>query len=289
MAAKSDSAQLPPFPSQGGLKWLVTGSSRGLGREIVIAALKAGDTVYATARNPRQLDDLKKDYPGLHTGALDVLDSEAATQSVVDAVKDLGGLDVVVNNAGYANVNSVEDVDIQDYKAQFDTNFYGTVYVTKAAIPYLREHGGGRILQIASVGGRLGTPGLNPYQSAKWAVTGFTVGLAAEVKALGIHCTALQLGGMRTDWAGPSMIKHVVQDCYEPSVGQTASMLEQYHGKQPASPSKIAELCVRLTRHPEPPVELLVGNDAFENGEQAGRARQQSDELWHAVTYASYD
>lgn len=144
---------LPDLPTSGGRRWFVTGSSRGLGRDIVVAALKACDKVFATARNPAQLDDLVKEYPNLITGQLDVNDPDACAKSLAAADK-LGGIDVICNNAGYANLASVEDMDIEDFKQQFDTNFFGTLYVSKAAIPYLRKNGGGHILQICTLGSR---------------------------------------------------------------------------------------------------------------------------------------
>jgi NAD(P)-dependent dehydrogenase (short-subunit alcohol dehydrogenase family) len=279
-------SNLPPLPiddSTGGRKWFVTGASRGLGRQVVIAALKAGETVYATARNASQLDDLVKQYPRLRTGSLDVCDASAASKAIADANERMGGLDVVVNNAGYANVASVEDVDLDDFKTQVETNFFGTLYVTKAAIPILRKRGG-HIMQIASIGARVGSPGLAAYQSAKWAVTGFTTVLSSELKPLGIHCTILQPGGMRTDWSGSSMTCAPVSAPYEATVGNKVKMLGEYNGNEPTDPVKVGEVCVRLSRHPDPPLELLIGSDAVHFALLAGQKRQNTDELWRQVS-----
>ncbi|MCG8346206.1 MAG: SDR family oxidoreductase, partial [Chloroflexales bacterium] len=182
--------------------WLVTGSSRGLGRAIAQAALNAGHRVIATARKPEQLQDLIDHYgKNILTVELDVTVPAAVNRSVQVAVDTFGRLDVLVNNAGYGDTAAVEDVTLEAFKAQIDTNFYGVVYMTKAALPVMRKQGSGHIFQISSIGGRLASPGLTAYQSAKWAVGGFSLGLAQEVAPLGIKVTVIELGGMRTDWA----------------------------------------------------------------------------------------
>jgi NAD(P)-dependent dehydrogenase (short-subunit alcohol dehydrogenase family) len=150
--------------------WLITGSSRGLGRNLVSAALEAGDRVVATARRASDLRELSERYGDrLRSVDLDVTDASAARGAVAVAMQDFGGLDVVVNNAGYANVNSIEDLPEDDFRRQFETNFFGVYNVTRAALPVLREQRAGHIVQISSVGGRVGTPGLASYQAAKWA------------------------------------------------------------------------------------------------------------------------
>jgi len=186
--------------------FLVTGSSRGLGRSIAEAVLEAGHQLVATARTPGQLDDLVGKYGDqVRAVALDVTDPVAAEAAVQVAVQAFGRLDVVVNNAGYANLASVEDITAEDFRRQIDTNLFGVVNVTKAALPVLREQGSGHFIQVSSVGGRIGAVGLSAYQSAKWAVGGFSTVLALEVAPLGVKVTVLEPGGMRTDWAGSSM------------------------------------------------------------------------------------
>jgi NAD(P)-dependent dehydrogenase (short-subunit alcohol dehydrogenase family) len=144
--------------------WFITGSSRGLGREIVTAALDAGDRVAATARNPRQLNDLVERYGDrVLPLALDVADDAAVRSAVKAAVDAFGRLDVVVNNAGYGDLAAVEDVALDDFRAQIDTNFYGVVHVTKAVLPILREQGSGHLFQVSSIGGRVGSVGLAAY------------------------------------------------------------------------------------------------------------------------------
>ena len=186
--------------------WLITGSSRGLGRALAEVALAAGENVVATARNPDQLQDLVERYPdSARAVGLDVTDRAQAAAAVKSTTDAFGRLDVLVNNAGYANVNSVEDFAEDDFRAQIETNLWGVINLTRAALPVLREQSSGHILQISSVGGRDTTAGLGPYQTAKWAVEGFSGVLAKELAPLGIHVTLIEPGGVRTDWAGASM------------------------------------------------------------------------------------
>jgi NAD(P)-dependent dehydrogenase (short-subunit alcohol dehydrogenase family) len=267
--------------------FLVTGSARGLGREIVAAALAAGNQVVATARNPHDLDAFVARYPDdVRAIALDVTDAAAAADAVRTAVKAFGRLDVVVNNAGYANVGSVEDVDAADFRAQVDTNLFGVVNVTKAALPVLREQGGGHIIQVSSVGGRMATPGLSAYQAAKWAVGGFSGVLAAEVAPLGIKVTVLEPGGMRTDWAGSSMSIAPVTAPYEPTVGAMAR-LHNTDALAAGDPAKVAQVVLQVAAMDEPPLRLLLGTDAFTYGTAAGRALAESDERWRALSVST--
>src|SRR2546427_7809554 len=161
--------------------WLITGSARGLGRAIAEGVLAAGDELIATTRHPRQLSDLVERY-GDHVRAvaLDVTDERAAIVAFQLAVAVSGRLDVLVNNAGYGNLAAIEDTTIQDFRAQLETNLFGVVNLTKAAIPVMRRQGAGRILQFSSVGGRVGPIGRGAYAAAKWGVEGFSEVLAKE-------------------------------------------------------------------------------------------------------------
>lgn len=174
--------------------WLITGSSRGLGRQLAEAALAAGDNVVATARKPEQLDDLVGEYGDkVAPFALDVTDAEAAKAAVRFAVDRFGGLDVVANNAGYASSAPIEHMSERDFRDQFEANFFGVVNVTRAALPVLRQQRGGHILQFSSVGGRVGgSPGMGAYQSAKFAVEGFSEVLNNEVKPFGVKVTIIE-------------------------------------------------------------------------------------------------
>ncbi|CAG6398337.1 SDR family NAD(P)-dependent oxidoreductase [Streptomyces cocklensis] len=260
--------------------FLVSGASRGLGREIVRAVLDAGHQVVAGVRSPKALDDLAAKYGDrLAVVPLDVTDEQAARAAVRTAVDRFGRLDVLVNNAGYANVGAVEDVDFDDFRTQVDTNLFGVVRLTRAALPVMREQRSGHIVQVSSVGGRLAIPGLSAYQSAKWAVGGFSSVLAAEVGPLGIKVTVLEPGGMRTDWAGSSMRIDPVRPEYAETVGVMAAR----HNPEltaASDPAKVARLLLDVVALDEPPLRLLVGPDAYAYATAAGRALLAEDERW---------
>jgi NAD(P)-dependent dehydrogenase (short-subunit alcohol dehydrogenase family) len=261
--------------------WLITGSSRGLGRDLVHAALGVGDRVVATARRASDLRELSERYGDrVRTVDLDVTDASAARAAVAVATKAFGRLDVVVNNAGYANVNSIEDLPEDDFRRQFETNFFGVYNVTRAALPVLREQRAGHIVQISSVGGRVGTPGVGSYQAAKWAVGGFSEVLAEEVGPLGIRVTVIEPGGMRTDWAGSSMRIDHVRPEYQATVGALGRLREA--GAFRGDPAKVAQLVLRVVSMPAPPLHLLAGSDALFIASQAARLRAAEDSRWAA-------
>ena len=268
--------------------FLVTGSSRGLGRQIAEKALAAGHEVVATARTPEQLSDLVERY-GTRVRAirLDVTDPGAARAAVATAVAEFGRLDVVVNNAGYANTAAVEDITDADFREQVDTNLFGVVNVTKAALPVLREQGGGHIIQVSSVGGRMTTPGLSAYQAAKFAVGGFSEALAQEVAPLGIKVTVLEPGGMRTDWAGASMRIPPISAPYEQTVGRIVRLHSDMPDRSAGDPAKVAELVLTVADLDEPPVRLLVGSDAYHYAQQVARARMETDEKWRELSVST--
>ncbi|HEY4093969.1 MAG TPA: SDR family NAD(P)-dependent oxidoreductase [Baekduia sp.] len=265
--------------------FLVTGSSRGLGRSIAEAVLAAGHRLVATARTPQQLDDLVAQY-GDHVRAvaLDVTDPAAAEAAVQTAVDAFGRLDVVVNNAGYADLAAVEDVTLAAFRAQIDTNLLGTVYMSKAALPILREQGSGHIIQVSSVGGRMASPGLGAYQAAKWAVGGFSEVLAAETAPLGIRVTVLEPGGMRTDWAGSSMDVPPISAPYDQTVGANHRRMAGFAESAASDPAKVAQVVLQVADLDEPPVRLLIGTDAYTYGRAAWQARLETDAQWEALS-----
>src|ERR1700728_5053571 len=209
--------------------WFITGSSRGLGRALVHAALDAGDLVAATARQPAQLDDLVADYgERIHPIRLDVTDAQAAGVAIAEANHHFGRLNVIVNNAGYANVSPIETADDEDFRAQFETNIWGVYNVCKAAIPVLREQGGGIVIQISSVGGRVGgSAGIASYQAAKFAIDRFSRVLRAETEPFGVQVMVVEPSGFRTDWAGSSMIVRDIPEAYAATVGAMNSRVRQ--------------------------------------------------------------
>jgi NAD(P)-dependent dehydrogenase (short-subunit alcohol dehydrogenase family) len=266
--------------------WFVTGSSRGLGRNIVEAALMAGDRVVATARQPDQLKDLRDKWgEQIRTLRLDVADANAARKATAAAVEAFGQIDVVVNNAGQADLASIEDSTEEGFRRQFESVFMGVVHVTKATLPFLRGRGSGHFIQISSAGDRLGTPGLAAYQSAKWAVTGFSTTLANEIAPLGIKVTILEPGTMRTDMPGGSSMEiGAISEPYRLTVGFVADMLRGNNHLAPNDPAKVARLIVDITRMAEPPMRLLVGSDAVEYGQAAVKELSENDERWSALS-----
>jgi NAD(P)-dependent dehydrogenase (short-subunit alcohol dehydrogenase family) len=265
--------------------WFVTGSSRGLGRAIVEHALERGDQVVATARKPEQLDDLVTRHGDrVKPVALDVTDAAQAEQAVRDAVEAFGRLDIVVNNAGYGDVAAIEDVSLEDFRRQIDTNFYGVVYVTKAVLPILREQGSGHIFQVSSLSARIGGVGLAAYQSSKWAVSGFSTGLAQEVAPFGVRVTVLEPSGMATDWAGSSMTIPPVSEPYQPSVGTFAEMVRAISGNEPIDVAKVAQVVADLAGRDDAPLRLLLGADAVQWAGYAAKQLAKSDEEWRALS-----
>lgn len=266
--------------------WLVTGSASGLGRNIAEAVLASGDRLVATARDPRRLEDLVKKYGAqVRTAPLDVADEDAAKAGVQVAVEAFGRLDVVVNNAGYGDVAPFEQLSAERFKAVIDTNFYGVVNVTRAAIPIMRKQRSGCILQISSVGGRLALPGSSPYHAAKWAVGGFTESLAQEVAPFGVRVCALEPGGMRTNWGSRAHqdVPELLPD-YEPSVGAIIKALASLWGKENSDPAKVAQVILRLATSDRLPAHLLLGSDAVQYAGQAQAARDKEEEQWREIS-----
>ncbi len=266
--------------------WLITGSANGLGRNIAEAVLEHGDRLVATARDPQRLSALKDKYGDqVVTAALDVTDASAAEAAVKRAVDTFGTLDVLVNNAGYGNVAPFEQTTAEAFKAQIDTNFYGVVNLARAALPVMRGQRSGHIINISSVGGRIATPGLSAYQSAKWAVGGFTEVLAMEAAAFGVKVIALEPGGMRTNWGHVARgnVPAILPD-YEPSVGAITALLAAYVGKEFGDPDKIAQVIIDLAGRTDLPAHLLLGSDALYMYKQTEAARSKAAEDWAAVS-----
>jgi NAD(P)-dependent dehydrogenase (short-subunit alcohol dehydrogenase family) len=265
--------------------WFITGSSRGFGRELVIAALAAGDNVVATARRPEQLADLTGPVLAL---PLDVTDPAAAQETVARAVEHFGGIDVVANNAGYANSGSIEDTPLDDFRAQVEANLFGVVNVTRAVLPVFRAQGSGHFLQFSSIGGRVGgTPGMAAYQAAKFAVEGFSEVLNSEVKPLGIAVTIVEPGPFRTDWGGSSMKFHPVSPAYEDTVGRTNAFRRETDGTWPGDPARAARILVDLVGNPDPPLRLLLGATAVDLAERSSAERAAEAAAWADVSRAA--
>jgi NAD(P)-dependent dehydrogenase (short-subunit alcohol dehydrogenase family) len=265
--------------------WLITGSSRGLGRALAREVLEAGHSLVATARRPEQLSELVAEYGDrVRAVALDVTDEIAAQGAVQTAVASFGRLDVVVNNAGYANTGPVEETSMQEFRSQIEADLFGVISVTKAALPVLREQRSGHFVQVSSVGGRVGgTPGLAPYQTAKFGVEGFSLALRSEVAPLGIRVMIVEPGALRTDWGGSSMHVADVGSDYQQTVGLFHDYLREADGNQPGDPARAARVIRETVDLDEAPVRLLLGSDAVEQAEQAERSRAAETKRWAQV------
>ena len=266
--------------------WFITGSSRGLGRALAEAVLAAGHRLVATARNPEELRTLVATAPDRSRAvALDVTDPAAARKAIDAAVGAFGRIDVLVNNAGYANVASIEDLPEDDFRAQVETNFFGVVNVTRAALPVLRAQRDGHIIQVSSIGGRSGSPGLAAYQSAKWAVGGFSEVLATEVRPLGIRVTIVEPGGMRTDWAGSSMRVLESRPEYQGVLAPFSHM--RGDAIMRGDPAKIAKAILRISEEKNPPLHLLLGSDAYFLANLVGERRRAEDAQWKSLSVST--
>ena len=266
--------------------WLVTGCSRGLGRELAQAVLGAGHRLVATARAPRDLAFLPAS-DRLRAVGLDVTDAGAARAAVSAVTSAFGRLDVVVNNAGTIKADSVEDLPEEEFRRQIEVNFFGVYNVTRAALPVMHAQRDGHIIQISSIGGRRGTPGLGAYQSAKWAIGGLSEVLAREVAPLGIRVTCVEPGGMRTDMFGLSMLADHLAPDYEPTVGAVirATFGRAEGGR--SDPAKVARAILRLAEEEQPPVHLLLGSDAVSAAAAVLTTRAEEDARWRTLSLST--
>ena len=266
--------------------WLVTGSGSGLGREITIKALEAGHRVVATARNVNELDDLATSYGSrVRPVRLDVTDEGESVAAVGVAISVFGRLDVLVNNAGFGDTRPFEEASSDDFRRVVETNLFGVVNLTRAALPGMRKQKSGHIIQISSVGGRAALAGNAAYGASKWAVGGFTETIALEVAPFGVKLTALEPGGMRTNWGKrafgnvPSMLPD-----YDASIGETVRQLEAYWGNEPGDPGKVAQIVIGVAEADRLPPHILLGSDALQVALGADAARNVAAERWRAVS-----
>jgi NAD(P)-dependent dehydrogenase (short-subunit alcohol dehydrogenase family) len=268
--------------------WLITGSSRGLGRAFAEATLAAGCQVAATARKVEDLAELKNKYGDLVLPlVLDVTNETQAHQAVQATIRTFGKLDVLVNNAGYGNVAPVEDTTLEEFRTQIETNLFGVIILTKAVLPYFRERGSGHIIQVTSIAGRIGPIGRAPYAAAKWGVEGFSETLAKEVGPLGVKITIIEPGGFRTDFAGASTELREGGPEYDATVGKTARFQRDFNGKQPGDPARAAAALLRLASAEEPPLRIVLGSDAYNSAEKNDLAMIELGKKWKDLSYST--
>jgi NAD(P)-dependent dehydrogenase (short-subunit alcohol dehydrogenase family) len=264
--------------------WFITGSARGLGRNLTEAVLANGDKVAATARNPEQLKDLAEKYPDqIYPLELDVTSQEQIITAVENTIQKFGRIDVLVNNAGFGIMGAAEAYTEEQVLSQLHTNLYAPIAITRAVLPYMRKQRSGRILQISSMGGRVGNPGLTIYQAAKFGLSGFSEALAKEVNSLGIWVTSIEPGGFRTG-AIASMTYAPEVEGYETTVGMRMELLKSSNFIPMGDPDKAANVMMGLVDNPELPVHLVLGSDAIDRVKQANAVRREEMEKWLPVS-----
>jgi NAD(P)-dependent dehydrogenase (short-subunit alcohol dehydrogenase family) len=261
--------------------WFITGTSRGFGREWAIAALERGDRVVATARDTSTLDDLVEKYgDALLAIELDVTDREADFAAVKQAHDHLGRLDIVVNNAGYGHFGMVEELSEDDARAQLETNLFGALWVTQAALPFLREQGSGHIIQVSSIGGITAFPSVGIYHASKWGLEGFSQALSQEVAGFGIHVTLVEPGGFSTDWAGPSSKRSEANPAYD----EVREANERRRaGMTPGDPVASAEAILRVVDADPPPLRVFFGSAPLGIAEKDYDSRLATWHEWQPV------
>jgi NAD(P)-dependent dehydrogenase (short-subunit alcohol dehydrogenase family) len=269
-----------------GKVWFNTGASRGIGRIWAEAALRRGDRVAASARNPASLADLKKGYgDAVLPLALDVTDSEQVTEVVEQAHRHFGRLDVVLNNAGYALVGAVEEAAEVAIRAEFETNFFGALHVIQAALPLLREQGSGHILAVSSVSGIVASPIVGFYNASKWALEALHESLAQEVKSFGIKVTLLEPGAYATDFSSQSSLR--MSGGIEAYAALKAQVFAAGAAMEFGDPQATAEAVLRIVDLQEPPLRFFVGTEGLPAARAAYADRLATWEAWEPLSTAA--
>lgn len=265
----------------------ITGASRGFGRIWAEAFLKRGDKVIATARNTKDLEGLKQQYgDSVLALPLDVNDRQAAFNAIARAKAHFGSIDVVINNAGYGLIGTIEETEEQQARDQIETNVFGLLWVTQAALPIMRAQGHGHIIQVSSVLGVATLPVLGIYNATKFAVEGLSETLAAEVKDFGINVTLVEPNGFATDWANSSAIHakaipayDAVKAAFEHGMSDTDSF---------GIPEATADAILKLVDAPQPPLRLFLGKVALPWVKQVYADRLQTWEAWEEISATAH-
>lgn len=268
--------------------WFITGTSRGFGREWAIAALDRGDRVAATARNAGSLDDLVQTYgDALLPLSLDVTDRDAVFAAVSQAHEHFGRLDVIVNNAGYGHFGFVEELTEAEARAQMETNLFGALWVTQAALPYLREQGSGHILQVSSIGGISAFPLVGMYHASKWALEGLSQALAQEVAGFGIKVTLIEPAGYSTDWSGDSA-KHseplAAYDGYRDEVAKARAARQA----TPGDPTATRAAVLSVVDSDNPPLRIFFGDGPLAIATKDYESRLATWREWEPVSIEAH-
>ncbi|AMO59831.1 short-chain alcohol dehydrogenase [Mycolicibacterium phlei] len=263
--------------------WFITGTSRGFGREWAIAALERGDKVAATARDLASLDDLVARFgDALLPLQLDVTDRAADFAAVERAHDHFGRLDIVVNNAGYGHFGFIEELTEEEARAQIETNVFGALWVTQAALPYLRAQRSGHIIQVSSIGGITAFPNVGIYHASKWALEGFSQALAQEVESFGVHVTLIEPGGFATDWAGSSSRRSEPLPDYA-QIHEAADRARSQRASKPGDPKASARAILKVVDAEKPPLRVFFGELPLTLAKADYENRLRTWEEWQPV------
>lgn len=266
--------------------WFITGASTGFGRLLAEEVLKAGGKVIATARKLDKIADLEERHPKRAKAlVLDVNDAGKVDSAVTQAFAQFGQVDVLVNNAGYGVAGAVEEVSETEFMPMFETNVFGLIRVTRAFLPRLREQRSGHILNLSSIGGLVGSPGMGYYNATKFAVEGLSEALAAELAPLGVHVTIVEPGPFRTDFLGRSGViaADTIAD-YDGTAGNMRRYFAQQDGKQPGDPLRAVHAMMQVVESPTPPLRLLLGKSALQRTRTKLDGWQKEIAAWEPVT-----
>ncbi|WP_183619864.1 oxidoreductase [Rhizobium leguminosarum] len=269
--------------------WFITGASSGLGRALAEAVLARGWRAAMTARRPGTLADLTAEHGDRALAlALDVTDSNSIAGAVHDAETHFGVIDVLVNNAGYGYLSAIEEGDDAEIRAQFETNVFGLIAVTKQVLPGMRSRRQGHIFNVSSLGGLVAFAATGYYHATKFAVEGLSESLSHEVKSLGIDVTILEPGAFRTDWAGRSMVESsTIIDDYAETSGKRRQVTRSVSGNQPGDPVRAATAIISAFEADEPPLRLLLGAPALKIARERLDALRANFEAWAETTLSA--
>jgi NAD(P)-dependent dehydrogenase (short-subunit alcohol dehydrogenase family) len=267
-------------------RWLITGCSTGIGREIARAALEAGHSVVVTARRTETVAEFAETYGDRAVVVgLDVTDQDQIAAAVQAAEEAFGGVDVLVNNAGNGYLSAIEEGEDDKVRKLFDTNYFGVVDTIKVVLPQMRARGSGHIVNISSMTGLVANPPNGYYSSTKFALEALTEALAQEVRPFGIKVTAIEPGAFRTDWAARSMWESSTPiGDYDENVGARKTMIKEFANHLPGDPRKVAEAVLMVTTLDDPPLRLLLGRDVLKAVRDKLAAFSASIDQWEAVT-----
>ena len=273
--------------------WFVTGASKGIGLVLVQKLLKEGYQVAATSR---KLDELKKAVGVNSTSFLplqvDLVNESSVEKAIADTVKQFGGLDIIVNNAGYGTVGSLEELSDAEVRQNFDVNVFGLLNVIRQVLPYLRKQQSGHIFNVSSVGGFTGMfPGFGTYCATKFAVTGLTESLSEEIKEFGIHATIVAPGYFRTRFLDEGSLVLPQHEIAEYKRVREVQQLHKYNinGNQQGDPEKLADVLIEVSQQQQPPLHLFIGQDAYEMAAAKIQFVQQDmDKVKALATSTSY-